>query len=120
MELQVHNADATQIAEVISDDIIIATVDDALDLIGNLGYQGFERAILHAKNIAPEFFDLRTRLAGEILQKFTTYRLRVCIVGDFANVESKSLRDFIYESNKGTQVNFAGTTDEGLNLLAKK
>lgn len=119
MEFLVHHAGELQIAEVVSDEIIIASAEDGLDLLGNLNYQGFDRAILHAKNITPEFFDLKTKLAGEVLQKFTTYRLRVCIIGDFTNTESKRLRDFIFESNKGKHVNFVPSVDAAISALRK-
>lgn len=62
--------------------------------------------ILHQKNITPAFFDLKTKLAGEILQKFTQYQMQLVIVGDFEKYQSNSLNDFIYESNKGKQINF--------------
>ena len=39
-------------------------------------------------------------MAGEILQKFSNYRVRLAIVGDFTPYSSKSIKDFIYESNK--------------------
>ena len=32
--------------------------------------------------------------------------MKLAIAGDFSKYESKSLRDFIYESNKGGQVVF--------------
>ena len=63
-----HNAGETQIAEVISNDLLIQCADDGLDLLGNLYYQGFDQVILHQKNIAPEFFDLKNKMAGDILQ----------------------------------------------------
>ncbi|MDD4645730.1 MAG: DUF4180 domain-containing protein [Bacteroidales bacterium] len=47
-----------------------------------LYYHGFDRMIIHEKNITPEFFDLKNRMAGEILQKFSNYRIRLAIVGD--------------------------------------
>ena len=36
--------------------------------------------VLDETQIAPGFFDLRTGLAGEVLQKFTNYRARLAIV----------------------------------------
>ncbi|MFC2347384.1 MAG: DUF4180 domain-containing protein [Bacteroides sp.] len=57
-------------------------------------------------NITPEFFDLKTKIAGNILQKFAQYQMPLIIVGDFSKYKSKSLNDFIFESNKGSQVNF--------------
>jgi hypothetical protein len=36
--------------------------------------------ILTESDLAPEFFDLKTGLAGELFQKFTNYQLRLAIV----------------------------------------
>lgn len=61
---------STGIAEVIADGMIINNLDDGIDLIGNIYYQGYEKITICRDNITPDFFDLRTKLAGEILQKF--------------------------------------------------
>jgi len=90
-----------------------------LDLLGNLYYQDFDKIIIHEKNITPDFFDLKNKLAGDILQKFSQYRMPLAIVGDFSKFESKSLNDFIYESNNGKQVNFVSSISEALNSLSK-
>ncbi|WP_330442671.1 DUF4180 domain-containing protein [Flavobacterium sp. C4GT6] len=114
MEIKTHQTDNLTIAEIISQNIIITTVEDGTDLVGNLYYQGFDKAILYERNITPAFFDLKTRMAGEILQKFSNYKIWLAIVGDFSKYESKSLNDFIFESNKGSAVNFVATIEEGL------
>lgn len=54
--------------------------------------------------ISESFFDLKTRLAGDILQKFINYRVKIAIIGDFSMYTSKSLKDFIYECNKGKDI----------------
>ncbi|HUM43632.1 MAG TPA: DUF4180 domain-containing protein, partial [Fervidobacterium sp.] len=56
---------------------------------------GCERIVINKEAICEEFFDLSTRLAGEILQKFVNYNIKIAIVGDFSKYTSKSLRDFI-------------------------
>lgn len=106
MEIKTDQTNNLTIAEIISQNIIITTVEDGTDLVGNLYYQGFDKVVLYEKNITPSFFDLKTRMAGEILQKFSNYKIRLAIVGDFDKYESKSLNDFIFESNKGNTVNF--------------
>lgn len=118
MTIQSHKTPHTEIAEVISDKIIIQNTEDALDLMGNLYYQGFDRMILHEVNITPDFFDLKNRMAGEILQKFSNYRVRLAIVGDFSKFTGKSLNDFIFESNQGKQVNFVASVGEALASLS--
>jgi hypothetical protein len=60
------------------------------------------------ERLAPGFLDLSTRIAGEVIQKFINYRMGVAFVGDIApwTDASKSLRDFVYESNRGAAVWF--------------
>ena len=100
------NIEDTKVAEIITDKVILRSTEDGLDLLGNLYYQGFDKIIIHEKNITPEFFDLKTKIAGEILQKFAQYQMPLIIVGDFSKYKSKSLNDFIFESNKSQQINF--------------
>ena len=120
MKIETHIINDTKIAEVISEVIIINKMEDGLDLLGNLYYQGFDKIVIHEKDITPDFFDLKNGMAGEILQKFSTYRIRLAIVGDFSKYTSKSLNDFIYESNKGRHINFVSSNSEAIKILSKK
>lgn len=118
MKIESHLVNNVKIAEVVSDALIIQSSEDGLDLLGNLYYQDFDKIILHAKNITPDFFNLKNGMAGEILQKFSKYRVRLAIVGDFTQYTKKSTQDFIFESNKKGQINFVRTTIEALNILS--
>jgi alpha/beta hydrolase len=114
MEIKIHTIDNRKIAEIISDNIVLQTVEDAVDLIGNMSYQGFDKLIIHEENMIPDFFELKNKIAGNILQKFSQYSMPLAIIGDFEKYESKSLNDFIFESNKGNQINFVTTVEDGL------
>lgn len=118
MEIKSHTINDIKIAEVTSDEIFIRTTQDGLDLLGDCYYQGFDSIILHQQNITPDFFDLKTGIAGDILQKFSNYRMRLVIIGDFSMYTSKPLQDFIFESNKGKHINFLGSIEEALRVLA--
>lgn len=119
MNFTFHQIDKIKVAELISEIVVIKTVDDAVDLIGNLYYNDISKVIVYEKNLISDFFDLKNKFAGEVLQKFSNYRMQIIIIGDFSNFTSKSMLDFIYESNKGRQVNFLNTLEEALALLAK-
>ncbi|CAD0218976.1 DUF4180 domain-containing protein [Chryseobacterium sp. JV274] len=119
MTIESHEINTIKIAEVISDQIIIQSAQDGLDLMGDVYYQGFDKVILYEKNITPEFFDLKTKIAGEILQKFSNYRIGLAIVGDFDKYDSKSLKDFIFESNKTRHINFLKSLENALDNLSK-
>ncbi len=119
MKINVHQINNTKIAEVISDEIIIKSVQDGLDLLGNIYYQDFDKVVIYEKNITPTFFDLKTKIAGEILQKFSNYRVRLAIAGDFSKYESKSIKDFIFESNRTKHINFVESLEEALEKLSQ-
>lgn len=120
MEIRFHNYAQITIAEIIAEEIVINTVQDALDIMADVNYQGdTNKIIVYEKNLSPDFFELKTKLAGEILQKFSNYRAQLAIIGDFNKYNSKSLRDFIYESNKGGRIFFVSAFEEAKEKLIK-
>jgi hypothetical protein len=119
MKIEITTVNGKVISEIISDHVVVQNTQDALNIMADSGYQGASRIIMHEKNINPDFFDLKTRLAGDILQKFSNYRARLAIVGDFSKYSSKSLKDFIFESNKQGQINFVSTVEEAKERLSK-
>ena len=119
LTIETHHISNTKIAEVLSLDIIIGNAEDGVQLLGDLYYQDFDKIIIYEKNITPDFFNLSTGIAGEILQKFSNYRVRLAIVGDFSKYLGNSIKDFIYESNKVGHVNFVSSQMEAINVLSK-
>ena len=120
MKIQVLDINDKKVAEIVSDEPILRSIDDGLDLLGNLYYQGIEQVVMYEKDITPSFFDLKTKIAGEILQKFVQYRMPLIIVGDFSKYQSKSLDEFILESNKGRHVSFVNSRSEAMALLGNR
>jgi hypothetical protein len=120
MKILTHEINKEKVAEIISDELLITEPQDVLDLIGDLYSQGTNKIILQEKHLSPQFFDLKTRLAGDILQKFSNYSFKLAIVGDFSKYKSKSLRDFIFESNKGNRIFFMENVDAALSRLTRK
>lgn len=105
------------IAEILPGTETIGSAGDLLDILADAGYNGSTGLIVHSGTLSSEFFDLKTGIAGEILQKFSNYRMKLAIIGDFTNVKSKALRDFIRESNTRGTINFVGTAEEAINRL---
>ena len=119
MKIVTHTINDTRIAEVISEGTVINSAEEGIDLLGNIYYQDFDKVILYEQHITPAFFELKNGMAGEILQKFSNYRVRLAIVGDFSKYTRQSVQDFIYESNKGRQVNFVSSVAEALSRLSQ-
>ncbi len=98
----------------------IDAAQTALDLMAEARYAGDYNCgamVVYKESLTEAFFDLKTRFAGDVLQKFSNYRFKLAIVGDFSAYGSKALRDFIYECNKGNLVFFKSSLEEALDAL---
>jgi hypothetical protein len=111
-----HNIIGQSIAEFNEKDVTLSTAQQFLQMIMDSAADGI---IVHQRNIDERFFDLRSGLAGEMLQKVVNYRLRLAIVGDFSIYESKSLKAFIFESNKSNTIVFVNKIEEALKRLSE-
>lgn len=88
---------------------LLATSRDASDLVGDALSVDAELVVLPVQRLSADFLRLSSGLAGEVLQKFVNYRLKVAILGDISTATAASgpLRDFVTESNRGANVWFA-------------
>jgi hypothetical protein len=111
-----HYINGQFIAEFNENSVTLSTAQQFLQMIMDSAAEGI---IIHQRNIDERFFDLRSGLAGEMLQKVVNYRLRLAIVGDFSIYESKSLKAFIFESNKSNTIVFVNKTEEALKRLSE-
>lgn len=69
------------IALITTDEIIMKDTQSALDLIATVQYEtDCDKLIVYKSSVADDFFDLSTRIAGEILQKFINYHKKIAIV----------------------------------------
>ncbi|WDZ83406.1 DUF4180 domain-containing protein [Micromonospora cathayae] len=85
----------------------VATTQDALDLIGAT-FLGATVVAVPAERLDPSFFSLGTRFAGEVMQKFVNYRVRLVVFGDISRhlTTSAALRALVAESNRADHVWF--------------
>lgn len=114
IKLRVFERNNTKVAELISEGLILETPQDALDLMATAQYEGVDHLIVYEKHFNPSFFDLKTRAAGEILQKYSNYGMKLAIIGDFKKYTSNALRDFIRECNRGRQIFFVSDSETAL------
>ena len=118
MKITTIKENGIEIAVVSTNEILISDVQSALDFMATVKFEaGCNRIIMNKSAICEDFFHLNTRLAGEVLQKFINYHVKLAIVGDFSVYESKSLKDFIYESNKGKDIFFLSNEEQAVEKL---
>jgi len=87
---------------------------DALDFIGDAGYQGAQWVVIPVERFDEAFFQLSTRVAGGIIQKFVQYGMGIAVLGDISRHTevSSALRDFVRECNRGRQTWFLADVEE--------
>lgn len=90
----------------------ISTSDDAADLVGSAWSHRATMVAVPVARLDPNFFNLRSGIAGEIAQKLVDYRLRLAVIGDLSAQLQKSsaLRDWVQESNSGDHIWFLDDT----------
>lgn len=73
------------------------------DLLSLAFAENIELIALPVTSLEKCFFQLENRIAGEFIQKFVNYKIRLAFVGNIEKYthNSKALTDFIYESNHG-------------------
>jgi hypothetical protein len=115
---KLHSTSSATVAEFRGEKLLVRTPGDFLSLMMEAREHGASVIALHEANIDPSFFQLRTGLAGEILQKVANYRFRFAVIGDISRYteSSESLQALVRECNRGNDVAFALTLDE---VLAK-
>ncbi|MGE1053688.1 DUF4180 domain-containing protein [Bacillus cereus] len=119
MEIKKVVIDGINIAVIRNDKVLISDVQSALDTMATVQNEvDAKHIIIHTSLISEDFFDLKTRLAGDILQKFINYKVKIAIVGDFSMYTSKSLKDFIYECNKGNDIFYLATEQQAIEKLS--
>lgn len=120
MKTEIVEKSGIRIAVIQSEEVIIQDVQSALDFMATVDYEtGCSRIVISKSAVCEDFFNLRTKIAGDILQKFINYQKKIAIVGDFSVYTSKSLRDFIYECNKGKDIFFLPDIQTALDKIYK-
>jgi Domain of unknown function (DUF4180) len=78
---------------------------------------GADGLILTEGDLAREFFDLRSGLAGELFQKFTNYKLRVAIVLPDPEAYGARFSELAYEHKSHSMIRFVSSKDEAESWL---
>lgn len=78
---------------------LLQQVDDITKVIEACFNYQTKRVLLYSKNLTDHFFDLSSLEAGEILQKFRNYKIRLAVVIGPIQLSS-AFRDLMVEENR--------------------
>lgn len=97
-----------------SDGPPIASESDATDVLGDAFADEAGLVAIPVERLDPEFFRLRSGLAGAVTQKFAQYGVQLAVVGDVSRwtAEPGPVADWVRESNRGRQLRFVADVTE--------
>ncbi len=78
----------------------LENVGDIVDLIGICAENHIDQVVLHGSILPDQFFDLRSGLAGAILQKLVDYQIKTAAILSIEQVRGK-FGEFVVETNHG-------------------
>jgi hypothetical protein len=109
-----HTLHGVRVLECAADGPLFRNERDAVDIVGSALSARANLVVIPVARLAEGFFSLKTRIAGEMMQKFVNYEIRVAIVGDITRhvAASDALRNFVRETNRGKQVWFVADKAE--------
>ena len=91
--------------------------NDALDWVALCGGESIHRLLIHADNLTPEFYQLKTGVAGAVLQKFVNYAVRVAALLSPELVNQGRFYDMVIEANRGNHFRVFYTRPEAESWL---
>jgi hypothetical protein len=106
MPFKVQNSDHLNYIEADPTGFIIRHERDMLDLIAACSEHDVYHVLLHEGNLSPEFFDLKTTLAGAVFQKFANYQLRGAAVISLGAIKNERFKELVFECNRGNLFRF--------------
>lgn len=90
--------------------ISVRSLEDIPEVLGRS--YGFDGLLLGEAELSPEFFDLRSGLAGELFQKCTNYRLSLALVVPDPGAHGERFAELAFEHRTHRLIRFFGTLEE--------
>jgi hypothetical protein len=109
-----YELNGTTVLELAAEGPQLGSDRDAVALVGQAYSHDAQVVVIPVERLSADFFELKTRVAGEILHRLVLYKIRVALLGDVSrhSEESVSFRDFVIESNRGNQIWFVSSVEE--------
>ena len=102
MDYFIRNAGNLIYIEITDPSFVIDNEQDSLDLAALCGENFVGRLLINKENLPDKFFDLKTGLAGAVLQKFSTYRIKCAAIVPVEKIKGR-FREMVIETNRGNQ-----------------
>jgi hypothetical protein len=96
-------------------DIFIDSFEAISDAVGKC--YSAEGLLLTESDVSPEFFNLRSGLAGELFQKFANYQIRLAIVVKDSAAYGERVSELIFEHRNHSSIRFFNSLTDAKSWL---
>ncbi|WP_341877799.1 DUF4180 domain-containing protein [Defluviitalea saccharophila] len=112
MNYQIREIDHKKYIEIFSSSRPLSTENDALDLIALCGEHNTNLLMIHYDALSEDFFNLKTKAAGNMIQKFVNYQIKAVAVIPREIIQKGRLKEMALETNKGNHFRMYETKEE--------
>ena len=101
IQMRIIEKEGKKFIELIPGQIIIQNEQDTVDVIGMCGVNRTNLVMLYNNNLTDDFFNLKTCIAGNILQKFVQYRVKVAAILSPEKMKGR-FKEMVTEAHSGS------------------
>lgn len=119
MNYQIKEIEKNKFIELISITKPLSTENDALDLIALCWEHDANALMIHYATLSEDFFKLKTKVAGNIIQKFINYGIKAATIIPKEIIQKGRFKEMTMETNKGNHFRLYENKEEAEKWLLK-
>lgn len=119
MNYQISELESKKYIELISITEPINSENNALDLVALCWEHETNALMIHHETLSEDFFKLKTKLAGNIIQKFTNYGVKAAVIIPQETIQQGKFKEMAIEANKGNHFRLYENKEEAEKWLLK-
>ena len=119
MNYQIREIEGKKYIELISTTEPLSTENDALDLIALCWEHEANALMIHYATFSEDFFKLKTKVAGNIIQKFINYGIKAATIIPQETIQKGRFKEMAMETNKGNHFRLYESKEEAEKWLLK-
>ena len=120
MNTQVSEKNGVRFVEGVKGYTLLSSEKDAVELAGLCGSNGTNRVLLYADNLSEGFYDLKTTIAGNALQKLINYRIRAAAIIPEEKIGNGRFFEMVVESNRGNDFRVFQDREKAVDWLVSR
>lgn len=119
LNYQIREKENKKYIELISTTETLSTENDALDLVALCWEHETYLLMIHYTALSQDFFKLKTKVAGNFIQKFINYNIQAVVIIPQEIIQKDRLKEMVVETNKGNHFRMYESKEEAERWLLK-